>query len=353
MNVVVHIDGREAVPVRAIPFLTQWEVMSPDEVASALSDDEDFRLGAFVGLRAFRVTGAQPVEIPPLYWDNFVSRQLQSISDRIKKSQVTHATGYSEWREAAVKALPPDAFVWKDEYEPRFNRAFSRSNFGGFVRNGQAISGDLIRQRIKENFSYSPFLADPYESLILESLLSVEALRHEPQHTGVCDLIWSEAQAFLGDKFSPQQFRSGWPVALEPSRLGNLQFPTEDVASQDIEAINRANGRQHWVMEALTGLCQRGELKCKPIQHVRRDAGTGDVVLQWRDYLIEAEPFLEWLAKQDLEPSRFIVAWCNANGVNPDKTESHEETEMRQSPTVAASDSQPQSPKREGVQNFV
>jgi hypothetical protein len=120
----------------------------------------------------------------------------------------------------------------------------------------------------------------------------------------------------------------------------------EDVASQDIEAINRANGRQHWVMEALTGLCQRGELKCKPIQHVRRDAGTGDVVLQWRDYLIEAEPFLEWLAIQDLEPSRFIVAWCNANGVNPDKTENHEETEMRQSPTVAASDSQPQSSKR-------
>ena len=316
MNVVVQIDGREAVPVRAIPFLTQWEVMSPDEVAGALSDDEDFRLGAFVGLRAFRIAGGQPIDIPPLFWENFASRQLKSISNNIEASQITHATGYIAWREAAVKALPPDAFVWRDEYEPRFKLAFSKSRFGGFVRDGLAISGDLVRQRIEENFSYTPFLADPYESLILESLLAVDVMRHEPKQTGVCDLAWSEAQPFIGDSFSPEQFRAGWPSTLEPSRLGNLQFPREGIPSQDMEAINRANGRQHWVMEALTGLCQRGELECKPIQHVRRDASTGKVVLQWRDYLIEPQPFLEWLAKQRLDPSRFIAAWCVANGVS-------------------------------------
>lgn len=316
MNVVVHIDGREAIPVRAIPFLTQWEVMSPDEVAGALSDDEDFRLGAFVGLRAFRIAGGQPIEIAPLFWENIISKQLQGISDQIKASQVTHATGSSAWREAAVKVLPTDAFVWRDEYEPRFKSAFSKSNFGGFVRNGQNFSGDVVRERIKENFSYTPFLGAPYESLILESLLAVKALRHESQHTGVCDLTWSEAQPFIGDGFTPEQFRAGWPATLEPSRLGNLQFPREGIPSQDLEANNRANGRQHWVMEALTGLCQRGELECKPIQHVRRDASTGKVVLQWPDYLIEPQPFLEWLAKQRLDPSRFIVAWCAANGIS-------------------------------------
>ena len=323
MNVLVQIDGREAIPVRAIPFLTQWEVMSPDEVAEALSDDEDCHFGAFVGLRAFRIAGGQPIEIPPLFWENIVSRQLQGISDQIKASQVTHATGYSAWREAAVKVLPPDAFVWRNEYEPRFKQAFSKSNFGGFVRkNGRAISGDVVRERIKNSFGYAPFLAGPYESLVLESLLAVDVMRHEPKQTGVCDLVWSEAQPFIGDGFSPEQFRAGWPSTLEPSRLGNLQFPRESIPSQDMEAINRANGRQHWVMEALTGLCQRSELECKQIQHVRRDASTGKVVLQWRDYLIEPQPFLEWLAKQGLDPSRFIVAWCAANGISCECRES-------------------------------
>lgn len=175
MNVVVQIGGREAIPVRAIPFLTQWEVLSPDEIADALSDEEDSWHPDFGGLRAFNLADGQPVEIRPAFWRNFVSRQLQGISDELKASEVSHDAGYIAWREAAIKALPSDAFVWLDEFEPRFEKAFSEESFGGFLKNEQWVPGQRIRADLKLDFS--PFLADPFKGLILESLQT-----GNPQH---------------------------------------------------------------------------------------------------------------------------------------------------------------------------
>ena len=45
LNVIITIEGREAVPVRAIPFLTNWEVLSPDELAQALMGEDVFTPG--------------------------------------------------------------------------------------------------------------------------------------------------------------------------------------------------------------------------------------------------------------------------------------------------------------------
>jgi hypothetical protein len=40
MSVVVSINGREAIPVRAIPYVTGWDV-SPDMVAQSLANSSD------------------------------------------------------------------------------------------------------------------------------------------------------------------------------------------------------------------------------------------------------------------------------------------------------------------------
>lgn len=319
MNILVKVNGRSAIPVRAIPFLTHWEVMSPDEVAEVLSDTDEMWRTSFKGLRAFGIGEGHILEIAPLYWENIVSRRLQGISDQVKATETTHDAGLIQWREAAINALPHDAFVWCDEYEPRFKVAFGEDSFGGFLRQGKWVSGESARKRIDESYTYDILLEEPFKGLILECLRVGHVHARPRRHTGVCDLSWSEAQPYVGDKFSPEQFREGWPTALEPSRLGNLQFSREGVDPHDMKATNSTNQRQHWVMEALTGLCQRKELKCEPIQHIRRDGKTNKVVLEWSDYLIEPRPFLDWLAQQNLEPSRFIVAWCNANGVSCDQ----------------------------------
>jgi hypothetical protein len=144
------------------------------------------------------------------------------------------------------------------------------------------------------------------------------------RHTGVCDLVWSEAQPYVGD-ISPEEFRAGWPKAMEPLRLGTLQFSREGIAPDDFVAMNSAGGKAYWVYHALMGLCQRGDVKCEPIRRIVRDGNTGKVDMEWDDFLIRPQQFLDWLNQQKQEPSRFIVAWCEANGVrlgtNEDRTQ--------------------------------
>jgi len=45
LNVVVVIEGREAIPVRAIPLLTYWETMSSDALVMALLSRHDVVVG--------------------------------------------------------------------------------------------------------------------------------------------------------------------------------------------------------------------------------------------------------------------------------------------------------------------
>lgn len=197
------------------------------------------------------------------------------------------------------------------------------------IRRARAVgSVAALKARSKEAMEATAEDWKTWRKAMVHELL----LQKSKRYTGVCDLRWSEAQAHVGDKFTPEVFRSGWPKALEPSRLGNLQFPREGISPQDIDAINRLNDRQHWVMEALTGLCERGELICEPIQHVRRDAGTGMVVMQWPDFLIEPQPFLDWLAKHGLAASHFIVSWCAANGISSIYRESAQQTPSQRPP---------------------
>jgi hypothetical protein len=55
MSVVVSINGREAIPVRAIPYVTGWDV-SPDMVAQSLANSSD-------GVRLDRLTAYQYVAL--------------------------------------------------------------------------------------------------------------------------------------------------------------------------------------------------------------------------------------------------------------------------------------------------
>lgn len=150
------------------------------------------------------------------------------------------------------------------------------------------------------------------------------------RHTGVCDFEWSEAQAHIGDHFTPREVRAGWPLRLSPARLANLQFPHERNVAGEYLPTN-ASARQNWVLDALTGLCERGEIKGEPIHRIMRDESPSpQPPMQWLEYWIDPRTFLNWLTGHGLEPSRFIAAWCKANGmpmaapaVTPDKYLEH------------------------------
>ena len=121
MSIIILIEGREAIPVRAIPLLTDWARMSPDQVAAALAGDIEHHW-EFSGLTACSIEGGDVRSIPNTWWKNFPCRALKAIADRIEHTQISSETGYQDWRRESLGALPAGAFVWKDEYEPTYYR---------------------------------------------------------------------------------------------------------------------------------------------------------------------------------------------------------------------------------------
>lgn len=59
-----QINGREAVPVRAIPLLTDWHTITPDGLAQALAGNEHFF--HFDAIRAYQCGGGEP--LPKRWW---------------------------------------------------------------------------------------------------------------------------------------------------------------------------------------------------------------------------------------------------------------------------------------------
>ena len=114
MRVSIEINGRQALPVRAIPLLTDWRGLSPDQLAQILAGDCD-HWPSFDGLTAYRLHPDGSTEpILPRWWTNWVVSKLQAISDNIKARQITHATGVQQWRGESLAQLPASVFVWRD-----------------------------------------------------------------------------------------------------------------------------------------------------------------------------------------------------------------------------------------------
>lgn len=138
MHVTIEINGRQALPVRTIPLLTDWRGLSPDQLAQILAGDSD-HWPSFDGLTAYRLQTDGSIEaIPPRWWQSWVVRKLNATSDAIKAKQASHETGYQQWRSESLAQLPAGVFVWRDEFETAHTMEYgpegarARSNPEGF-----------------------------------------------------------------------------------------------------------------------------------------------------------------------------------------------------------------------------
>ena len=138
MHVVTDINGRDALPVRAIPLLTDWRGLTPDGLAQILAGGSD-HWPSFDGLTAYRLQTDGSIEaIPPRWWQSWVVRKLNATSDAIKAKQASHETGYQQWRSESLAQLPAGVFVWRDEFETAHTMEYgpegarARSNPEGF-----------------------------------------------------------------------------------------------------------------------------------------------------------------------------------------------------------------------------
>ena len=120
VNVIVVIDGREAIPVRAIPLLTDWETMGPDAVAQAFTWDEHIYKSE--GFHAYQIENGTAKPIGARWWKNVVCVQLDALHHELKRQEasgiLSEQEGRRQWRIGSLPLLPAGVFVWKDEFEP-------------------------------------------------------------------------------------------------------------------------------------------------------------------------------------------------------------------------------------------
>ena len=180
MNLIIQIQGREAIPVRAIPLLTNWRFFTPDVVAQVLAGDKALD-GFVVGtLQAFHFQDGAVTVFPKIWWKSWVARELRARSETIKSNQPSHEPGYQQWRDESLPMLPAGAFVWKDEFERLHAQNWDRRiRLFGCVSSGD--SEDEQNSPISRNLA----------AFVEEGLTSLEEWRELDFSPYVRPALWS------------------------------------------------------------------------------------------------------------------------------------------------------------------
>ena len=126
MNVVVLIDGREAIPVRAIPFVTASR-LSPDTLVDLLIPVSKFPDP--MQPEALRLDkGTQSwSKFDCLQWDG-IRHRLQRLARELNpKKKPDHKT-QADWMDGAIERLPAGVFLWREDLE-RCIQAFDMRDY--------------------------------------------------------------------------------------------------------------------------------------------------------------------------------------------------------------------------------
>lgn len=124
MNIIVTIDGKDAIPVRAIPLLTDWEVLSPDVCANAFAGEEE-TVQNLEGHPTFRLNSdGSHKAIGQRWWANWIVRPLNACSERIAAERISHEVGYQRWRQESLALLPSGVFVWREAFEAAYQQEY-------------------------------------------------------------------------------------------------------------------------------------------------------------------------------------------------------------------------------------
>jgi hypothetical protein len=156
-QLVVQIDGRDAIPVRAIPYVTGWK-LSPDEIAQQLAHRAGPQFARLENVAAYHMQAGSPVKMLPKEWDAHVV-QLTAFGARLREKYSTDTNGsqgYAAWRNGSAELLPAGVFVWRDEFESDFRHDFSRDVVT--FSDERLLDRDLID---------SPVLADDVRTMVL------------------------------------------------------------------------------------------------------------------------------------------------------------------------------------------
>lgn len=178
-SLVVKVAGRDALPVRAIPYVTGWTI-SPDVVAKNFARDEAAPFKKLEHTDTYHLVDGAPVKLLPKEWDRYVA-SLQGLEAELREKFANDDRGYAAWVSQSVAKLPAGVFVWLDEFVTDFARDYGPECL--------SIMGEREGDR---DLNLSPFLEDQTLNLALEGFE-----RRQPLATHVSDDAHADLVEFL------------------------------------------------------------------------------------------------------------------------------------------------------------
>lgn len=276
-QLTILIDGREALPVRAIPYVSGWDRFPPRLVAEYLYLGND-KFGGVMGnrklgtkspslLTAYQLTGNTPVLVQPREWYDRVIA-FDGLEAQLKREYGDSENGDKEananWRRKAVEMLPEGVFVWLNEFETAFKA-------------GRGRPGSFGRKRGDDGLNLTPMLHDAATRTIVmagfETLPAAPAGKVEaktvtsqsgdaPHAIGGLEVFCSMKNlsgdelniAFVGDKPEPNS-DIGVNNFLEISARGE----TRRIALAALDLVNKQSGGLNRMGVMLLGFAQHLE----------------------------------------------------------------------------------------------
>jgi hypothetical protein len=123
MNVIITIAGREAIPIRAIPYITGW-MMSHYDVAVVLTQKRLW--SKFEVVVAYQLSeDDQFSRMLPREWV-VIEADLAIRSATLKAKEEIDRESFPAWRRETILLVPSACFVWKDDFEKVFKLTYSQ-----------------------------------------------------------------------------------------------------------------------------------------------------------------------------------------------------------------------------------
>lgn len=123
-QLTIWIDGRVALPVRAIPYVADWEnLLSPDVVAKSFEHGKDWYSARCANLTAYHLQRNEPIKVERREWKK-VTVQIEAFEaelfQKYGKEGLGGKIGYAVWQRESASKLPAGVFVWLDEFEKEY-----------------------------------------------------------------------------------------------------------------------------------------------------------------------------------------------------------------------------------------
>jgi len=180
-SLVVNVSGRDALPVRAIPYVSGW-ALSPDVVAQNFAKAAAESFEKLENTDTYHLVDGKPIKLLPKEWDRHVAA-LNGLEAQLREQYASDERGYAAWVSQSVAKLPPYVFVWLDEFVADFERDHGRGRL--------TIMSERQGDRA---LNLSPFLDEEELNMVLEGFARKTELRtrrSDDFHAHFTETIWN------------------------------------------------------------------------------------------------------------------------------------------------------------------